>query len=73
MTVKIDYESIPRSYRDYLDLMVREGEYLAIDDEVKQLVVFPAVLAGEFSRRQLQCRSESAPVFQCDIHIARAA
>jgi len=34
MTVKIDYKSIPRSYRDYLDLMVREGEYVAIDDEV---------------------------------------
>jgi len=34
MTVKIDYDSIPRSYRDYLDLMVSEGEYLAIDDEV---------------------------------------
>jgi 4-hydroxy-3-polyprenylbenzoate decarboxylase len=34
MTVKIDYDSIPRSYREYLDLMVREGEYLAIDDEV---------------------------------------
>ena len=34
MSVKIDYKSIPRSYRDYLDLMVREGEYLAIDDEI---------------------------------------
>jgi len=34
MSVKVDYKSIPRSYRDYLDLMVREGEYLAIDDEV---------------------------------------
>ena len=34
MTVKPDYDSIPRSYRDYLDLMVREGEFLAIDDEV---------------------------------------
>ena len=34
MTVKIDYKSIPKSYRDYLDLMVREGEYLAIDDEI---------------------------------------
>ena len=34
MSVKVDYDSIPRSYRDYLDLMVREGEYLAIDDEV---------------------------------------
>ena len=34
MTVKIDYDSIPRSYREYLDLMVNKGEYLAIDDEV---------------------------------------
>ena len=34
MTVKIDYDSIPRSYRDYLEQMVKEGEYLAIDDEV---------------------------------------
>ena len=34
MTIKIDYDSIPRSYREYLDLMVKEGEYLAIDDEI---------------------------------------
>jgi 4-hydroxy-3-polyprenylbenzoate decarboxylase len=34
MKIKIDYSSIPRSYRDYLDLMVGEGEYLVIDDEV---------------------------------------
>ncbi|MBW2246957.1 MAG: UbiD family decarboxylase, partial [Deltaproteobacteria bacterium] len=34
MSVKIDYKSIPRSYRDYLDLMVSKGEYLAIDDEI---------------------------------------
>jgi 4-hydroxy-3-polyprenylbenzoate decarboxylase len=34
MTVQIDYASIPRSYRDYLELMQKEGEYLAIDDEV---------------------------------------
>ena len=34
MAVKIDYDSIPRSYREYLELMVKEGEYLAIDDEV---------------------------------------
>ena len=32
--IKIDYDSIPRSYRDYLELMQKEGEYLAIDDEV---------------------------------------
>ncbi len=30
MTIKIDYSSIPRSYRDYLELMQREGEYLAM-------------------------------------------
>ena len=34
MTIKIDYDSIPRSYREYLEQMVKEGEYLAIDDEV---------------------------------------
>jgi 4-hydroxy-3-polyprenylbenzoate decarboxylase len=34
MPVKVDYSTIPRSYRDYLELMQREGEYLAIDDEV---------------------------------------
>ena len=34
MSVKVDHSTIPRSYRDYLDLMVREGEYLAIDDEI---------------------------------------
>ena len=34
MAIKIDYDSIPRSYREYLELMVKEGEYLAIDDEV---------------------------------------
>ena len=34
MSIKIDYDSIPRSYREYLELMVKEGEYLAIDDEV---------------------------------------
>ena len=28
MTVKIDYKSIPKSYRDYLDLMVREGGFV---------------------------------------------
>ncbi len=33
MTVKIDYDSIPRSYREYLELMEKEGEYLAIDGE----------------------------------------
>ena len=30
MTVKIDYDSIPRSYREYLELMVSKGEYLAL-------------------------------------------
>ena len=34
MTIKVDYDSIPRSYREYLELMEKEGEYLAIDDEV---------------------------------------
>jgi hypothetical protein len=31
MAAEIDYDSIPRSYRDYLDLMLKEGEYLEID------------------------------------------
>jgi hypothetical protein len=26
MTIEIDYDSIPRSYRDSLELMQREGE-----------------------------------------------
>ena len=34
MPVQIDYTTIPRSYRDYLELMQKEGEYIAIDDEV---------------------------------------
>jgi 4-hydroxy-3-polyprenylbenzoate decarboxylase len=34
MPIKIDYSTIPRSYREYLEQMVKEGEYLAIDDEV---------------------------------------
>jgi len=32
--VKIDYSSIPRIYRDYLELMGKAVEYRAIDDEV---------------------------------------
>jgi len=34
MTIKIDYSTIPRSYRDHLELMQSEGEYVEIDDEV---------------------------------------
>jgi UbiD family decarboxylase len=34
MTIKPDYGSIPRSYREYLELMQREGEFVAIDDEI---------------------------------------
>jgi hypothetical protein len=34
MTIKPDYDSIPRSYREYLELMQREGEFVAIDDEI---------------------------------------
>jgi hypothetical protein len=34
MAINIDYDSIPRSYRKYLELMEKKGEYLAIDDEV---------------------------------------
>ena len=34
MTKGYDPNTIPRSYRDYLDLMQREGEYVAIDDEI---------------------------------------
>ena len=29
MTIKIDYDGIPRSYRDYLDLMLKEDEYVS--------------------------------------------
>ena len=32
MTVKIDYDSIPRSYREYLELMVKEGKLTDICD-----------------------------------------
>jgi hypothetical protein len=28
MSVKVDYNTIPKSYREYLDLMQREGEFL---------------------------------------------
>lgn len=31
MTVKIDRKSIPRSYRDYLKMMVEMGEFFEID------------------------------------------
>jgi 3-polyprenyl-4-hydroxybenzoate decarboxylase len=34
MTIKIDRNSIPRSYRDYLKKMVEMGEFFEIDDEV---------------------------------------
>ena len=34
MTIDIDYSRIPRSYREFLELMVKEGEYLSIEDEV---------------------------------------
>ena len=34
MPIQIDHSTIPRSYREYLELMQREGEYVAIDDEV---------------------------------------
>jgi hypothetical protein len=33
MPIKIDHGTIPRSYRDYLDLMVREGEFFEINAE----------------------------------------
>ena len=32
MPIQIDHSTIPRSYREYLELMQREGEYVAIDD-----------------------------------------
>jgi hypothetical protein len=37
MTIKPDYDSIPRSYRDYLELMQREGEFVAIDQKTRAL------------------------------------
>jgi 4-hydroxy-3-polyprenylbenzoate decarboxylase len=34
MAIKIDRNSIPRSYRDYLGKMIEMGEFFEIDDEV---------------------------------------
>ncbi len=34
MELKVDPKTIPDSYRDYLDLMKKEGEFLEIDDEI---------------------------------------
>ena len=42
--LKIDPNTIPRTYRDFLDLMVREGEFLAIDDEVDWYLEIGAIL-----------------------------
>jgi 4-hydroxy-3-polyprenylbenzoate decarboxylase len=44
MSIKVDYKSIPRSYRDYLELMVREGEFLEIDDEVDWKLEIGAII-----------------------------
>jgi hypothetical protein len=34
MTIKIDRDSIPRSYRDYHNKMVEMGEFFEIDEEI---------------------------------------
>ncbi len=57
MSIKVDHSSIPRSYRDYLDLMVREGEYVAIDDEVDWKLEM-----GAIQRRASETLSPS-PIF----------
>ncbi len=44
MTLEVDPKAIPRTYRDYLDLMQREGEFLAIDDEVDWYLEIGAIL-----------------------------
>ena len=68
MTVKIDYDSIPRSYRDYLDLMVSEGEYLAIDDEVDWNLEIGAIIrrADEtLSPSPIFNKVKDCPGFRC--------
>jgi len=32
--IEVNPKAIPDSYRDYLDLMKKEGEFLEIDDEI---------------------------------------
>jgi 4-hydroxy-3-polyprenylbenzoate decarboxylase len=44
MSKQIDRSAIPRSYRDYLEWMQREGEFLAIDDEVDWHLEMGAIL-----------------------------
>ncbi|GAG18633.1 unnamed protein product, partial [marine sediment metagenome] len=68
MSVKIDYDSIPRSYRDYLDLMVREGEFLAIDDEVDLNLEIGAIIrrADEtLSPSPIFNKVQDCPGFRC--------
>jgi 4-hydroxy-3-polyprenylbenzoate decarboxylase len=57
MTITIDRSTIPRSYRDYLEWMQREGEFLAIDDEVDWYLEMGAIL-----RRAAETLSPS-PIF----------
>jgi 4-hydroxy-3-polyprenylbenzoate decarboxylase len=68
MPIKIDYSTIPRSYRDYLDLMVREGEFLEIDDEVDWNLEIGAIIrrADEtLSPSPIFNKVKDCPGFRC--------
>ena len=53
--LKVDPSKIPDSYRDYLDLMKKEGEFLEIDDEVDWYLEIGAII-----RRSSETLSKSA-------------
>jgi 4-hydroxy-3-polyprenylbenzoate decarboxylase len=57
MTAKIDHNSIPRSYRDYLQKMVEMGEFFEIDDEIDWNLEM-----GAICRRALETGAPS-PIF----------
>ena len=68
MPVKVDYSTIPRSYRDYLELMQREGEFVAIDDEVDWNLEIGAIIrrADEtLSPSPIFNRVKDCPGFRC--------
>ena len=57
MALEVVPTKVPRTYRDYLELMQREGEFLAIDDEVDWYLEIGAIL-----RRTAETLSPS-PIF----------
>ncbi len=57
MTIKIDPNSIPRTYRDYLKKMVEMGEFFEIDDEIDWNLEM-----GAICRRALETGAPS-PIF----------